>query len=94
MARHAIFWYYLVMIRNLKQELDAFRRALPVLLADADKRGQFALVHGEIVADVFPTFDAALEAGYDRFGLDPFLVKEVTEHERSHYFSRNMTSCP
>lgn len=77
----------------LESELDVFRQALPALLADPANRGTFALVHAGAVAGCFPTFDDALAAGYDRFGLAPFLVKEVTDHEEPRYFSRNLR-CP
>ena len=77
----------------LEKEMETFRRELPALLADPANRGQFALVHGDAVAGLYPTFEAALSAGYDRFGLSPFLVKEVTDHEEPRYFSRNLR-CP
>ena len=77
----------------LETELATFQRELPALLADPANRGTFALVHGESVAGCFPTFDEALAAGYERFGLAPFLVKEVTDHEEPRYFSRNLR-CP
>jgi len=79
---------------ELDREVSTFRRVLPTLLADPAKRGLFALVHGDQVAGVYDSFDAALEAGYERFGLDPFLVKEVTEHEEPKYFPRNINPCP
>jgi len=34
--------------------------------------------------------DEALEAGYERFGLDPFMVKEIAEREQPIYCSRNV----
>lgn len=77
----------------LEQELNAFRRELPALLSDPARRGTFVLVHGDAVAGCYPTFDDALAAGYDRFGLSPFLVKEVTDREEPRYFSRNLR-CP
>lgn len=78
----------------LEQELQTFQRELPALLADPAKRGKYALVHGDAVAGIYPSVDAALDAGYDHFGLDPFLVKEITEHEEPRYFSRNITRWP
>jgi hypothetical protein len=75
---------------ELERELAAFQRDLPGLLADPANVGKFALVHGDEVAGVYPTFDEALAAGYDRFGLDPFLVKEVLEHERPIHFTRKL----
>lgn len=75
----------------LERELETFRRELPNLLQDAAKRGQFALIHGDQVHGIWPTVDEALEAGYTQFGLDPFLVKEVTDRETPRYFSRSVT---
>jgi hypothetical protein len=72
------------------KELETFRRALPNLLNDPANCGLFALIHGDAVACLYPTFEAALSAGYDKFGLEPFLVKEVTDHEAPRYFSRNL----
>jgi hypothetical protein len=81
------------MAMALETESATFQRELSTLLEDPANRGQFALVRGDNVAGVYPTFEAALSAGYDRFGLDPFLVKEITEHEEPRYFSRNLR-CP
>lgn len=74
----------------LEAELDTFRRELPGLLASPENRGKYALVHGDAVAGLFPTFDDALSAGYDRFGLVPFMVKELTDIEHPGYVSRNI----
>jgi hypothetical protein len=77
----------------LEQELETFRRELPGLLADPANVGRFALVHGDAVAGLYATFDEALAAGYEKFELKPFLVKEVVAHEIPSYFSRNLR-CP
>jgi hypothetical protein len=77
----------------LDTEMETFRRELPTLLADPANRGRFALVHNDEVVDVYPSFEAGLAAGYDRFGLEPFMVKEITDNERPLYFSRNLR-CP
>ena len=74
-------------------ELEAFRRELPRLLQHPENRGKYALVHGGKVEEVFPTMEAALAAGYERFGLEPFLVQEITDAEKPRYFSRNVTPC-
>jgi hypothetical protein len=79
----------------LERELETFRRELPRLLADPANRGRFALVHDDKVDSVWPTLEEGLEAGYNRFGVESFMVKEVTEHEESQYFSRNLFKrCP
>jgi hypothetical protein len=77
----------------LEKELETFRRELAGLLADPTNPGKFALVHGDSVAGVYRDFDEALAAGYDQFGLMPFLVKEVTAHEKPAFISRNL-KCP
>ena len=78
------------MVVALEQELETFSRELPTLLADPTARGKFVLIHTDTVAGLYPTFEAALSVGYDRFGLAPFLVKQVVEHEEPRYFSRNI----
>jgi hypothetical protein len=75
---------------SLATETATFQRELEHLLSDPDNRGGFALIHGETVAGVYPDFDSALAAGYDKFELDPFLVKQVVETEIPLYFSRNL----
>jgi hypothetical protein len=79
---------------TLERELEAFGKQLPELLKDEGKRGKYALVHGDDIDSVWPTIEDALQAGYDRFGLDVFLVKEITEREKPQYFSRNVKRCP
>jgi hypothetical protein len=44
-------------------------------------RGQFALVKGARLAGTFTTFAEAYEAGVREFGLEPFLVKVLTDVE-------------
>jgi hypothetical protein len=77
----------------LEQEMATFARELPGLLRDPANMGKYALVHGDKVDSLWPDLDAALHAGYDRFGLDPFLVKPVVAHEEPRRFSRGVTRC-
>ena len=80
---------------SLNTELATFARELDRLLADPENRDGFALIRGENVVGVYPDFDAALSAGYDKFGLEPFLVQQVIEQETPLYFSRNLNHrCP
>ncbi len=78
----------------LEQELETFSRELPALLANPDNREKYALVFKDNVEGIYSSQDDALAAGYDRFGIEPFLVKIVTEHEKPIYFSRNVSRCP
>jgi hypothetical protein len=77
----------------LETELETFQRELPALLQVPGNRGRYALVHGDKVDSIWATLDEALTAGYERFDLDPFLVKEITDHEETQYFSRNVNPC-
>jgi phosphoserine phosphatase len=77
----------------LEQELETFHRELPELLADARNVGRYVLIHGDKVGGVYATSDQALEAGYEKFGLDPFLVKLIAEHEPIIHFARYVR-CP
>jgi hypothetical protein len=63
----------------LEKELETFHRELPKLLAEHP--GEFVLIGGDRVDSFWPTEDAGYEAGCQRFGLEPFLVKQVQPHE-------------
>ncbi len=73
----------------LETELETFRKNLPELLVDV---GKFVLIRSDEVS-VWSDADAAIDAGYERYGLDQFLVKEIAEHEVPKYFSRRVTRC-
>lgn len=45
-------------------------------------RGQYVLIKEESVFGGFPSAEAAYKEGLQRFGIVPFLVQEVTEHEK------------
>ena len=81
------------MATTLDRELAVFQRELPALLADPANCGRYALVHGDAVAGVYDTFFDAVDVGYDKFGLDQFMVKQVVEVEIPLYFSRNIDPC-
>jgi hypothetical protein len=81
---------------TLERETETFQRELPNLLnlvSDQQKRGKFALVYGDKVDSIWPNLDDVITAGYERCGIEPFLVKEIVEHEKPVYFSRNLKRC-
>jgi hypothetical protein len=49
-------------------------------------KDQFALVKGEGFFGTFTTFEEAFNAGVDRFGNQPFLVKKIVENEPKMQF--------
>lgn len=76
---------------NLDQEIATYNRHLPELLG---QQGKFVLIKGTEIAGTFDSYQDALTAGYQRFKLDSFLVKQITAAERVAYFSRDLnTSC-
>lgn len=62
----------------LDREMETYRRELPRLLAD---EGKYVLIHGDDVAGIFATDEEAVEAGDERFGLEPFLVHRIARVE-------------
>ena len=75
------------------RDSTAFQRELPHLISNPANRGRFALINNEQVIELFDTFEEGVQAGYDRFGLLPFLVLEVNDRPEPIYFSRNLQPC-
>lgn len=69
----------------LEKELQTYKTKLPELLAD---EGKFVLIHGDDVVDVYGTYEDAIKAGYGKFGLEPFLVKQLQSVEHLQFISR------
>jgi hypothetical protein len=74
----------------LEKEVATYKRKLEELLPN---EGKFVLIHGDDVAGVWDTYEDALQAGYQKFALDPFLVKRIEWAERIQNFTRDLTSC-
>lgn len=58
----------------LEREVATYREKLPELL---QHEGKYVLIHGSSVIGVFATYADALNQGYHRFGLEPFMVRQV-----------------
>ena len=69
----------------LEKELQTYKEKLPELVAD---EGKFVLIHGDNVIDVYGTYEDAIKAGYEKFQLGPFLVKQIQSVEQVQYISR------
>jgi len=69
----------------LEKELETYKSKLPELKAH---EGKYVLIHGEEVVDTFSSYDDALKEGYKRFGLEPFLVKQILSVEPVFHFTR------
>lgn len=44
--------------------------------------GKYALIKGRELVDVFDSDEAAYQAGVERWGNTPFLIKQVLPHDR------------
>lgn len=63
----------------LEQEINYFEEHLGELLEHHE--GQFALVKRDRLVGTYSTFKEAYEAGVQEFGIEAFLVKQVSESE-------------
>jgi len=75
----------------LEKELATYRRKLEELVAH---EGKFVLIHGDDVAGTWDTYEDAIQAGYEKFNLEPFLVKRIEWVETVHNFTRDIPLCP
>ena len=50
--------------------------------------GDFVLIRGTDVVGFYETNEQALSEGYQRFGIVPFFVKQVSRQEQAHFVSR------
>ncbi|KUY70841.1 hypothetical protein [Burkholderia sp. RF4-BP95] len=80
------------MAAELEQELATYKRLLPELLND---EGKFVLIKKNEVVEKFDSYEDALKIGYQRFGLEPFLVKQISRLEPAANFTRRyIVPCP
>jgi hypothetical protein len=66
-------------------EMATYREHLPELLRRQE--GQFILITGTDVLGVSPDGSAAMREGYHRFGIVPFLVRQIAASEPAVYLS-------
>jgi hypothetical protein len=75
----------------LEKELATYQKKLEELLPE---EGKYVLIGGEEIAGIWDTYEDALQAGYQKYGLHPFLVKRIEWAETIHNFSRDLPLCP
>ena len=77
---------------GLEEEITTYGRHLGALLLQQDK---YVVIQGGRVAGTWGTYEDALQAGYDRFGLTRFLVKRIEETDRGRFFPDEAeATCP
>lgn len=74
--------------QHFQPEIAAFEAALPQLLRDQHEN-HFAVLKNTEVANVCPTYEQALQWGYQHYGLDDeFFVKQVLVAPQVTHFRR------
>ena len=73
------------MSQRLEKEMQTYKDKLPEL---KEQEGKFVLIQGEDVVDVFGTYEDAVKAGYEKFGLTPFLVRQIHALEQVQVVTR------
>ncbi|MGA2498703.1 MAG: hypothetical protein ABSH20_13240 [Tepidisphaeraceae bacterium] len=74
-----------------ERELDTYTHHLPELL---QHEGKFAVIHDREVAGLYDSYEDAVAFGYDQFGLDDFLVKQIQAVEQVQFITRAVLPCP
>lgn len=63
----------------IRTEMETLYHELPRLLSEGHE-GKFVLISGHEVAGVWATFEAALEAGYEKYGPDAQFIAQPVDH--------------
>lgn len=71
----------------LEKELATYNANIAKL---KEHTGKFVLIHGETIVDYFSTYDDAIKAGYQKFKLEPFLVKEINAVQAVQHITRHI----
>jgi hypothetical protein len=73
---------------SARPELTVFENNLPHMVSH--HQGQFVLIKGAAAMQFFDSYEEALTAGYQRYGLQPFFVKQVTEESSTVHYVRDL----
>ncbi|MCI0388245.1 MAG: hypothetical protein MOB07_05710 [Acidobacteria bacterium] len=72
----------------LEKELATYKTALPELQS---QEGKFVLISGDDVVGTYDTYEDALKEGYEKFGLNPFLVRQIHATEQVEFITRHIS---
>ncbi len=72
---------------DLKIELETYEAHKPSLLG---KEGKYVLICGSELSEPWDTYEDALKAGYEKYGVKPFLVKQIQGTERVQFLTRSV----
>jgi hypothetical protein len=71
----------------LQKEVETYNAKLPELISSV---GKFVLIKGDVVEGIYDTYADALKIGYERFKLEPFMVKQIAPAEQVQFFTREL----
>ncbi|WP_406238216.1 hypothetical protein ACF3NX_12695 [Acetobacter orientalis] len=71
----------------LAEELKTFEDKVA---PQKDKEGKYAVVHGSDVLGFFNDYEDAMSAAYRAYGLEPFLVKQVSSAPDIAHYTRDL----
>ena len=71
-------------LKMYEKEITTYVRELPRLVEE-DEEGRFALIKGDEILSVWDTFGDAVQAGREKFGLDPICVMKVEARNIKRY---------
>jgi hypothetical protein len=77
-------------------DFAVYLRELPRLLEEGHA-GRWALIMGDEVISVWDTTRDVLQAGHERFGLDPFIVKKIDPRDPARIaaiLAKEKAACP
>ena len=74
----------------LAQEMAVYRRSVKDW---AERAGEYVLIKGDEVSGFYSSYDDALKAGYEKFGLESFFVKRISVVEQAHHITRMVWPC-
>jgi hypothetical protein len=75
----------------LNDEIAAFEARLPAMLAK--HAGEFVVFRQGEARQFLPSYSTALDWAYEHYGLQPFMVREVTAVEPAVHFTRPLAPC-
>jgi hypothetical protein len=74
----------------LEKELTTFEKNRDTLMAH---EGKYVLIHDTEIAGFFDTYEDAVQSGYQKFSLTPFLVKKIQAVEQVQHLTRDAAPC-
>jgi len=76
----------------LETELKTYEAQKKSLLA---QEGKFVVIHGTEILGTYASYEDALKAGYEKYKLEPFLVKKIQAVDAVNFVTRDLPfSCP